>query len=106
MILICKHKAYIAGRTFKKGDAWDVPADLVDTDVVKSSFIRPETAEAAKQAEQKAQSNEKAKELTATEIKRRLDELGIAYRGNASKEALQQILAAHQEAQSAPVAPA
>ena len=65
---------------------------MLDLDVVMSSFAKPENAEAAKEAEAQAQNAEAGKELTVVEMKRRLDEMGVAYKGNASRETLRRIL--------------
>lgn len=99
MILICKHKAFYKGRSIRPGEACDIPDDEIQSDRVKASFETPATAEAKKNAEAKLVQQEAARELSAAELKRRLDELGIPYKGNASKDALKQMLAAHLSAQ-------
>jgi len=95
MIMTCTSKCFILDRSIKPGQAIDIPEALLNSDLVKSSFAAPKTAEEINAATARAARVQDQAELTATEIKRRLDELGIAYKSNASKEALKQILAAH-----------
>ena len=94
MILICTKKCFLFDRSVKPGQPLDIPETMLNSDIVKSSFAKPETVEAAKKAEQSAAAIEANAELSYDELKRRLDEIGVAYKGNASKEALKNILAA------------
>ena len=99
MIMTCTSKCFILDRSIKPGQSIDVPEAMIDTDIVKASFRKPESPDEQKAAAEAAQATAAAGELSAAELKRRLDELGIGYKGNASKEALKQILAAHQASQ-------
>ena len=94
MIMTCHSKCFFLDRSIKPGQSIDVPEAMLDTDLVKASFAKPETVEAAKEAEAAAAASVAGAELTYDELKRRLDEIGVAYKGNASKEALKNILAA------------
>ena len=94
MIMICKNKCFVLDRSVKPGQSIDIPEAMLESDVVKSSFQKPQSAEEAKAAEESAAKTEASGELTVAEMKRRLDEMGIKYKGNASREALKNILAA------------
>ena len=100
MILICTQKCFFLDRTIKPGQPCDVPQALLGSDLVKASFAKPETVEAAKAAEASADGIAAKTELSATELKRRLDDMGIAYKGNASREVLQNTYNAHMAAQA------
>ena len=94
MIMTCHTKCFFLDRSIKPGQSIDVPEAMIDTDIVKSSFRKPESPEEQKAAAEAAQATDSAGELSVAEMKRRLDEMGIKYKGNASREVLKNILAA------------
>ena len=94
MIMTCHTKCFFLDRSIKPGQSIDVPEAMLDTDLVKASFAKPESPEEARAAAESAQADAASGELTVAEMKRRLDEMGIKYKGNASREALKNILAA------------
>ena len=94
MIMTCHSKCFFLDRSIKPGQSIDVPEAMLDTDLVKSSFRKPESPEEQKAAAEAAQATDSAGELSVAEMKRRLDEMGIKYKGNASREVLKNILAA------------
>lgn len=94
MIMTCHTKCFFLDRSIKPGQSIDVPEAMIDTDIVKASFRKPESPDEQKAAAEAAQATAAAGELSVPEMKRRLDEMGIKYKGNASREALKNILAA------------
>ena len=94
MIMTCHTKCFFLDRSIKPGQSIDVPEAMIDTDIVKASFRKPESPDEQKAAADAAQATAAAGELSVPEMKRRLDEMGIKYKGNASREALKNILAA------------
>lgn len=94
MIMTCHTKCFFLDRSIKPGQSIDVPEAMIDTDIVKASFRKPESPEEQKAAAEAAQAMAAAGELSVPEMKRRLDEMGIKYKGNASRETLKNILAA------------
>ncbi|HRT05776.1 MAG TPA: hypothetical protein P5204_08760 [Kiritimatiellia bacterium] len=94
MIMTCHTKCFFLDRSIKPGQSIDVPEAMLDTDLVKASFRKPESPEEQKAAAEAAQATAAAAELSVPEMKRRLDEMGIKYKGNASRETLKNILAA------------
>ena len=98
MIMTCHTKCFFLDRSIKPGQSIDVPEAMIDTDIVKASFRKPESPDEQKAAAEAAQATAAAGELSVAEMKRRLDEMGIKYKGNASREALKNILAAQTSA--------
>ena len=94
MIMTCHTKCFFLDRSIKPGQSIDVPEAMIDTDIVKASFRKPESPDEQKAAAEAAQATAAAGELSVPEMKRRLNEMGIKYKGNASREALKNILAA------------
>lgn len=90
MIMICTRKCFFLDKSVRPGTPVDIPDTLLDTDLVKSSFRAPEGKEGPS-AEAKAKELDEKADLTATELKRRLDQMGVAYRGNSSREALDKL---------------
>lgn len=99
MIMTCHTKCFFLDRSIKPGQSIDVPEAMIDTDIVKASFRKPESPDEQKAAAESAQATAAAGELSVPEMKRRLDEMGIKYKGNASREALKNILAAQTSVQ-------
>lgn len=99
MIMTCHTKCFFLDRSIKPGQSIDVPEAMIDTDIVKASFRKPESPDEQKAAAEAAQATAAAGELSVPEMKRRLDEMGIKYKGNASREALKNILAAQTSVQ-------
>ena len=99
MIMTCHTKCFFLDRSIKPGQSIDVPEAMIDTDIVKASFRKPESPDEQKAAAEAAQATAAAGELSVAEMKRRLDEMGIKYKGNASREALKNILAAQTSVQ-------
>jgi hypothetical protein len=99
MIMTCHTKCFFLDRSIKPGQSIDVPEAMIDTDIVKASFRKPESPDEQKAAAEAAQATAAAGELSVPEMKRRLDEMGIRYKGNASREALKNILAAQTSVQ-------
>lgn len=99
MIMTCHTKCFFLDRSIKPGQSIDVPEAMIDTDLVKASFRKPESPDEQKAAAEAAQATAAAGELSVPEMKRRLDEMGIKYKGNSSREALKNILAAQTSVQ-------
>lgn len=99
MIMTCHTKCFFLDRSIKPGQSIDVPEAMIDTDIVKASFRKPESPDEQKAAAEAAQATAAAGELSVAEMRRRLDEMGIKYKGNASREALKNILAAQTSVQ-------
>ena len=99
MIMTCHTKCFFLDLSIKPGQSIDVPEAMIDTDIVKASFRKPESPDEQKAAAEAAQATAAAGELSVPEMKRRLDEMGIKYKGNASREALKNILAAQTSVQ-------
>lgn len=98
MIMTCHSKCFFLDRSIKPGQSIDVPEAMIDTDIVKASFRKPESPDEQKAAAEAAQATAAAGELSVAEMKRRLDEMGVKYKGNASREALKNILSAQSAA--------
>lgn len=90
MILICKRKCFLMGRSINPGQSMDIPENLLSADIVRSSFRIPQEKEKEK-AEDIARKEMERSKLAPDEIKRRLAEMGVAYRKNASPESLEKL---------------
>lgn len=82
MKLTCSHRCFFMGRSIKSGTVVDVPENLLDSPIVKSSFSKPDVPVAPAQ---EAREEFDPASLTAAEYRRRLDEMGVAYSPRASK---------------------
>ena len=90
MKMICSHRVNYKGRCYKPGAIVEISAEEANTDIVLSSFVGPEAAaESGLDAiPQKGDSS-----LTVNELKRRLDEMGVAYSARAAKPELADLYA-------------
>lgn len=82
MKLTCSHRCFFMGRSIKSGTVVDVPENLLDSPIVKSSFSKPDARAMPEHVEKEAFD---PASLTAAEYRRRLDEMGVAYSPRASK---------------------
>lgn len=90
MLATCKHKCQFRGRSVKPGETLDI-AEREITDQVKSSFTfdvpPPVISEKAEETDPAGPA--KNAKIPATELKRRLAERGIPFKGNASQKELE-----------------
>lgn len=93
MKLQCIRKCFFHDRLWKKGQTIDLPESAMSLDIVKSSFALPEDAERPAPttlADENAEDGDKDN-LSHAELKRRLTAMGVAFRGNSSREALNKL---------------
>lgn len=94
--LICTKKCFYRDRSIKSGQAVNIPESDLNLDLVKSSFDVPKTPEQAETAKASAAVAAEKARLPVSELKRRLDAMGISYKGNASRESLEAFYASQQ----------
>ena len=93
MKLICIHKCLWKDRTIKPKTILDIAESDLKNPVILSSFAVP----AEETPEEPAAASDKSR-LTKAELRRRLDEIGVAYDEKASRDALEKIwIAQHQQ---------
>lgn len=94
MKLQCIRKCFFHDRLWKKGQTIDLPESAMSLDIVKSSFALPEDAERPAPttlADEQPPKDADKDSLSHAELKRRLTAMGIAFRGNASRDVLDKL---------------
>lgn len=93
MKMQCIRKCFFRDRLWKRGQTIDLPESAMSLDIVKSSFALPEDAERPAPttlADETVEDGDKDN-LSHAELKRRLTAMGVAFRGNASRDVLDKL---------------
>lgn len=95
MKLQCIRKCFFRDRLWKRGQTIDLPESDMSLDIVKSSFAIPDDAptppKATTLADEQPPKDADKDSLSHAELKRRLTAMGIAFRGNASRDVLDKL---------------
>lgn len=86
MKMICSFKCFFKDKLHTPGDVVDMTAEEMKLDIVKSSFRAPAGEDAPKEEKPADKS-----ELSRDDMMKRLDDWGVAYKGNISNNALKKI---------------
>jgi hypothetical protein len=95
MKMQCIRKCFFRDRLWKMGQTAELTDEDIKLDIVKSSFAIPDDAptphKATTLADEQPPKDADKDSLSHAELKRRLTAMGVAFRGNASRDVLDKL---------------